>query len=47
MIFEFEMTDLDSDDEEEPAIEPNRGQKYSAQGKNDHTVCWSMPNEQE
>lgn len=26
-------------------IEPNRGQKYLGQGKNDKTIWWSMPNE--
>lgn len=37
------------DEEEalEPAITPNRGQKYTSQGKGDKTIWWSMPAEEE
>lgn len=33
----------EGDEELEPAIDPNRGQKYTAHGKNCKTVWWSMP----
>lgn len=34
-------------DEEQIAIEPNRGEKYIGQGKGDKTVWWSMLNPEE
>lgn len=47
---DFDDTEADFAEEEngevlEPAIDPNRGQKYTGQGKNNKTVWWSMPSE--
>lgn len=36
-----------SEEGEASAVEPNRGQKYNGQGKNDETVWWSMPSRME
>lgn len=56
--FVLDEDERDDDDEEEsdegeeeamvePAIEPNRGQKYIGQGKGDKTVWWSLPSQSE
>lgn len=37
----------DDEIDEIVAIEPNRGQKYVGQGKNDKTIWWSMPCQRE
>lgn len=37
----------EDEDEVEVAVDPNRGQKYTSQGKGDKTVWWSMPTESE
>lgn len=43
-----EDEERDENEQEEVVVAvPNRGQKYSGQGKNDKTVWWSMPEDSE
>lgn len=37
----------EEENEVEVAVDPNRGKKYTSQGKGDKTVWWSMPSESE
>lgn len=44
-LTEEEAAYLEQVVEASEAIEPNRGEKYTAQGRGDTTVWWSMPSQ--